>query len=96
MENKKEYTEQQIFTFDSQMAAMARVLHDWRVAHGFSLYAIAKYEDNEHPRTELFKKVEEGRGNMSSLLHYFDFIGWKDRKFLNEVLTRWRQQMGFE
>lgn len=90
------YIEQEMFSWSSGTHAMGEVLKKWREEKGFSLYSIAKYEDNEQPRTELFKKVEEGRGSMRSLLMYFDFIGWKDREFLHVLLTKWWKQMGFE
>lgn len=90
------YIEQELFEWSSFNTAMGRVLQNWRKKKGFSLYEVAKFEDNEHPRTELFKKIEDGRGSMGSLLKYFDFIRCKDRQFLDVVLTKWCQELGFE
>lgn len=86
-------TEQPIVTFDSHAEAIAKVLRKWRENHGFSIYAVAKTEDC---RQESIRRVEEGRGNIQSLLQYFDFIRCKDRSYLDCVLSDWAHQQGFE
>lgn len=78
---------------DSQTYALARVLKGWRTAHNYSLYAISK---DQNRRIESFQHIEEGTGNVATLLCYFDFIARHDRQFLDEVLTDWRKECGYE
>lgn len=82
-----------ISTFDSNAAALAIVLKNWRTSHGYSLYKLAKFENC---RIEVMQHVEEGSGNMSSLLLYLDFIRCNDRPFLDRVMSEWCKQCGYE
>lgn len=81
------------FESGSQPAALAEVLKRWRTSHNYSLYTIAKYENR---RIETFQHIEEGSGNVATLLCYFDFIANHDRQYLNEILTDWRKECGYE
>lgn len=82
-----------IGTMDSQAAGLAQVLKDWRSSNGFSVYAIAKFENT---RIENIQKVEEGVGNMVNLVRYLDFIRCKDRPYLDKLMTIWCQGLGYE
>lgn len=79
--------------FDSVSNSMANVLRTWRESHGFSIYEVAKYEN---VRFENIKNIENGNGTMANLLRYLDFIGWKDKEYLNSILTDWRKEQGFD
>ena len=82
-----------IYSESSNTYAIAHVLNKWRTEHGYSLYAIAKFENM---RIEALQHIEQGYGNIASLMNYFDFIANHDRPFLDDVLNQWRIGLGVE
>ena len=70
--------------------ALGKVLKEWRISKGITLYSIAKYGAT---RVENIKKVEEGVANMITLARYLDYIYTLDDEFFDEVLSIWQHRM---